>query len=193
MNTTDKTKNRLSHLAELNAASTRNDLLTVYVDAASQHVLRMSFVPEDAAKRFDTEVVGFWSQLVQRDATSPLFRRPLNLSGQGVGSQLLPGVLGRQFSLVQQPNHQTPTPFLPPRHNSAPSFCNYRHTFAPVFLLKLPLVQPPAPNPPKRCLSNPFNCNFINNLLTATPPPHQQSHTHLSNLFTHWCPPPTAQ
>ena len=36
----------------------------MHVGAVSQHVLRMSFVPEDEAKRFDTEVVGFWSQLI---------------------------------------------------------------------------------------------------------------------------------
>ena len=30
----------------------------------------MSFVLEDEAKTFDTEVIGFWSQLIKRDATS---------------------------------------------------------------------------------------------------------------------------
>ena len=60
-------------LTELNIAGlhaqTVNDLLTVCVGAASQHVLRVSLVPEDEAKNFDTEVVAFWSQFVQRDAT----------------------------------------------------------------------------------------------------------------------------
>ena len=42
-------------LADLNAegvnAQTVNDLLTMYVGAASQHVLRMSFVPEQEAHK----------------------------------------------------------------------------------------------------------------------------------------------
>ena len=33
----------------------------------------MSFVPEHEAKTFGTEVIAFWSQLIKRDATSPLF------------------------------------------------------------------------------------------------------------------------
>ena len=45
----------------------------------------MSFVPKDEAKRFDTDVIGFWSQLSQRDATSP-FHMPHKLGGLGVGS-----------------------------------------------------------------------------------------------------------
>ena len=77
--TMDKTIRRFrdvsAALAELNAADlheqTVNDLLTVYVRAASQHMLRVSCVPEDEAERSDTEVIGFWSQLIQRDATSP--------------------------------------------------------------------------------------------------------------------------
>ena len=45
----------------------------MYVGAASQHVLRMSFVPEHEAQYFDTQVTAYWSHLIQRDATSPLF------------------------------------------------------------------------------------------------------------------------
>ena len=79
-----------STLDELNAeglsAQTVNDLLTLCVGAASQHVLRMSFVPEREARTFDTEVIGFGSQLIQRDATSPLFHLPLKLGRLGVGS-----------------------------------------------------------------------------------------------------------
>ena len=40
----------------------------MYVGAASQHLLRMSFVPKQEAKIFDTEVTTFWSQFIQRDA-----------------------------------------------------------------------------------------------------------------------------
>ena len=51
-------------LADLNAeglnAQTANDLLSMCVGAASQHVLRMSFVPEREAQNFDTQVTAFW-------------------------------------------------------------------------------------------------------------------------------------
>ena len=62
-----------------------NDLLTVYVGAAN-HVLRVIFVPEHEARTCDTEVIAVWSQLIKRDATSPLFHLPLKLGGHGVGS-----------------------------------------------------------------------------------------------------------
>ena len=65
---------------------TVNDLLTMYVGAASQHVLRMSFVSEQEAHNFDRQVMTFWSHLVHRDITSPLFFLPLKLGGLGVGS-----------------------------------------------------------------------------------------------------------
>ena len=45
-------------------AQTVNDLLTMYVGATSQHVLRMSFVPEEEALNFDTQVTAFWSHLI---------------------------------------------------------------------------------------------------------------------------------
>ena len=41
-----------------------NDLLTMYVGVASQHVLRMSFVPEREAQNSDTQVTAFWSHLI---------------------------------------------------------------------------------------------------------------------------------
>ena len=58
----------------------------MYVDAASQHVLRMSFVPEQEAQNFDRQVLTFWSRLMHRDITSQLFFLPLKLGGFGVGS-----------------------------------------------------------------------------------------------------------
>ena len=68
-------------LADLNAegltAQAVNDLLTMYVGAASQHVLRMSFVPEEEARNFDRKVMTFWSRLIQLDITSQLFFLPL--------------------------------------------------------------------------------------------------------------------
>ena len=63
-----------------------NDLLTTYVGAASQHVPRMSFVPEQEARNFDRQVTSFRSHLIQRDIASPLFFLPLKLGGLSVGS-----------------------------------------------------------------------------------------------------------
>ena len=60
-----------------------NDLLTIDVGAASQHVLRVSFVPEQQARNFDRQVTSFWSHLIQRDVTSPLFFLPLKLGRLG--------------------------------------------------------------------------------------------------------------
>ena len=77
-------------LADLNAeglnVQTVNDLLTMYVGAASQHVLRMSFVHEQEAQNFDRQVITYWSRLMHRDTASPLFFLPLKLGGLGVGS-----------------------------------------------------------------------------------------------------------
>ena len=98
----EKTIQRLQRLAtalaDLNAeglnAQAVNDLLTMYVGAASQHVLRMSFVPEQEAHNFDRQVATFWSHLIQRDITSPFcFFYPFKLGGLGVGSAV--GVSGR--------------------------------------------------------------------------------------------------
>ena len=88
--TTQRFQRIATTLADLNAealhAQTVNDLLTVYVGPASQYVLRMSFVPEEEAPNLDTQVIVFWSHLIQRDVTSPLFFLPLKLGGLGVGS-----------------------------------------------------------------------------------------------------------
>ena len=40
----------------------RTTLLTMYVGAASQHVLRISFVPEQETRNFDRQVTTFWSR-----------------------------------------------------------------------------------------------------------------------------------
>ena len=52
--TTQRFQKIATTLADLNAeglnAQTVNDLLTMYVGAASQHVLRMSFAPEGGTK-----------------------------------------------------------------------------------------------------------------------------------------------
>ena len=94
--TTQRFQKIATTLADLNAeglnVQTVNDLLTMYVGAASQHVLRMSFVPEQEAQNFDRQVITYWSRLMHRDIASPLFFLPLKLCGLGVGSavQLLP-------------------------------------------------------------------------------------------------------
>ena len=102
-------------------ASMRRLSTTVNDLAASQHILRMSFVLEDEAKSFDTEVGDFWSQLIQRDDSPPLFHLPLKLAGLDVGSaeQHHAAAPWRAWQTV------LPTPFLPPRHNSAPNFHSY--------------------------------------------------------------------
>ena len=77
-------------LHELNQAGlkmqTVNDLLTMYVGAASQHALRTTFVPREEAINFDNEIAHYWSQLAGRDVTSALFHFPLRMGGLGVGS-----------------------------------------------------------------------------------------------------------
>ena len=88
--TTPRFQKIATSLADLNAegldVQTVNDLLTMYVGAASQHVLRMSFVSEQEAHNFDRHVVTFWSHLMHRDISSPLFFLSLKLGGLGVGS-----------------------------------------------------------------------------------------------------------
>ena len=88
--TTQRFQKIATTLADLNAeglnVQTVNDLLTMYVGAASQHVLRMSFVPEQEAQNFDRQVLTFWSRLMHRDITSQLFFLPLKVGGFGVGS-----------------------------------------------------------------------------------------------------------
>ena len=75
--TTQRFQKIATTLADLNAeglnVQTVNHLLTMYVGAASQHVLRMSFVPEQEAQNFDRQVIAYWSRLMHRDIASPLF------------------------------------------------------------------------------------------------------------------------
>ena len=73
--TMEKTTQRFQKIATTQAdldaeglnVQTVNELLTMYVGAASQHVLRMSFVPEQEAHNFDRQVMTFWSHLMHRD------------------------------------------------------------------------------------------------------------------------------
>ena len=88
--TTQRFQKIATTLADLNAeglnAQAVNDLLTMYVGEASQHVLRMSFLPEQEAQNFDRQVTTFWSHFIQRDIAPPLIFLPLKLGGLGVGS-----------------------------------------------------------------------------------------------------------
>ena len=82
--TTQRFQKIATTLADLNAkglnAQAVNDLLTMYVCAASQHVLRMRFVPEQEALNFDRQVTSLWSRLIQLDIASPLFFYTSNLA-----------------------------------------------------------------------------------------------------------------
>ena len=109
-------------------AQTVNDLLSMYVGAASQHVHRMSFVP-------DTQVTAFLSHLIQRDVTSPMFFPPLKLGGLGVGSAIRhPNTHG--YHSVPRHRH----PFSPRHHNSEPNLLNFKpHShYRSAFLLLKP-------------------------------------------------------
>ena len=105
--TTQRSQRIATTLADLNAdglnAQAVNDLLTMYVGAAGQHVLRMSFVPEQEAHNFDRQVTTFRSQLIQRDIASPLFFFPSSLGNlvwplPFSGTLLHHGVLGNRSS-----------------------------------------------------------------------------------------------
>ena len=107
--TTQRFQRIATALADLNAeglnAQSVNDLLTMYVGAASQHVLRMSFVPEQEAHNFYRQVTTFWSHLIQRDVTSPFFFLPLKLGGLGVGSAVQRHAAAtRSVNLERQPS-----------------------------------------------------------------------------------------
>ena len=78
-------------LADLNAeglnAQAVNDLLTMYVGAGSQHVLRMSFVPEQRGSQLrQTGCVVLVPPCATRCHLSVVFFLPLELGGLGVGS-----------------------------------------------------------------------------------------------------------
>ena len=78
---TQRFQNISAILTELNQAGlkmqTVNDLLTMYVGAASQHALRTTFVPKEEAASFDNEIASYWSQLAGRDVTSPIIPPPV--------------------------------------------------------------------------------------------------------------------
>ena len=84
----------------------------------------MSFVPEQEAQNFDSQVTAFWSHVIQRDVTSPLFFQPLKLGGLGVGSAVQRHVAAPWRAWQSHPNTHGDTPF-----NTAPRL--RAHNFKP--------------------------------------------------------------
>ena len=173
----------------------------MYVGAASEHVLRMSLVPQVEAKRFDPEVVGFWSQLIQRDVRS--LRVPLKLGGLGVGSfeqrhaaaswRAWQAVLHALMTATGSPDADT---LFGSTAQHRAKLLQPQTTLSRQ--MNVPCLPPPAtwsshPHQNHSQNARQFNYNSTNSLLTGTPRSHQQSHTHLSNLTPQWCPPPTTQ
>ena len=97
----------LLRLQTLNAeglnVQTVKDLLTMYVGAASQHVLRMSFVPEQEAQNFDRQAITYWSRLMHRDIASPLFFLHLKLGG-------LDFLVQHHYNVANSLNSNPPSP-----------------------------------------------------------------------------------
>ena len=161
--------------AELNAeglsAQTVTDLLTMCIGVASQHVLRMSVVLEHEARTFDTEVIAFWSQLIKRDATCPLFHLLTWCWLSCAAQRAAPCVLGNRSSQQSWHTLFTPTPRLR----------------AQLAQLQTTLSQQmdnlASWSSPARHL----------HLTNVSPPSNQPSHPHLSVCTPHWCPPVTAQ
>ena len=148
--TTQRFQKIATTLADLNEEGLNvqavNDLLTMYVGAASQHVLRMSFVLEHETHNFDRQVMTFWSHLIQCDIRSPLFFLPLKLGGLGVGSavQRHAAAPWRAWQSInplvdgKQPSHQTRTLSSVQNHNNELNWHNS----------KPPLSQQMNKNPP---------------------------------------------
>ena len=182
--TTQRFKKVATTLADLNAeglnAQAVNDLLTMCVGAASPHVLRMSFVPEEEAQNFDRQVLTFWSRLMHRDITSQLFFLPLKLGRFGVGSavQRHAAASWRAWqSIIPTLMATTQSPDTDSIFNATPQ---QRAQLAQLqTTLSLQMNNPPsnsnhsellyASKPPERNKSPPFKGTFINNYTTASP------------------------
>ena len=110
-----------------------NDLLSMYVGADSQHVLRMSFVPEQEAKNFDMEVRPFRHNSFNV-TLPPCCSFCLSSLGVSVSAQLFSGMLLHHGALGNRsPKHSWPplsprtqTPFSTLHHNSEPNLFNFK-------------------------------------------------------------------
>ena len=133
--TTQRFQRIATTFADLNAeglnVQTVNDLLTMYVGAASQHVLRMSFVPEQEAHNFDREVMTFWSHLhaSQRHLSIILFTPQTWRTAVGFAVERHAAAPWRAWQHVillgwQQPSHRTQTPFSMRHHDAEPNAHN---------------------------------------------------------------------
>ena len=101
---------------------TVNDLLTMYVGAASQHALRTTSVPREEAVSFDEKIVAYWSQLdpTLMGATDSLDRHGL----------LIRRHTHSTWAVTSPPSHACP----PNEHTSRPSKTpgrGFAHTWHP--------------------------------------------------------------
>ena len=182
-------------LADLNAEGLKvqivNDPLTMNVGAASQHVLRMSFVPEQEAQNFDRQLIAYWSRLIHRDIASPLFFLPLKLGGLGVGSAVQrhaaapwrewQSIIPTLMATTQSPDTDSlfsSTPLLRAQLAQLQSTLSQQMN-KPTFQLK-PLGAALAFKPPKRNKSPPSKETSTGNSTTAslTHPPNKLSSSH---------------
>ena len=166
---------------------TVNDLLSMYVGAASQHALRMSFVPEQEAQNFDRQVLTFWSRLMHRDITSQLpfstsqawrFWCGFCCSKTCCSSMACVAVShpfiddyhpfsGHRFALSLYTNitcstHPTSIHNLPTNEQTHLPTQTTRGCFTPS-------------KPPKRNKSPPFKGTFTNNYITASQTPTERA------------------
>ena len=151
----------------------------MYVGAASQHVLHMSFVPEQEAQNFDKQVMTFWSHLF---IVMPPPRCSFHLSNLGdlvwalqfSGTKLFHGVLGnRSFPHKwKQPSHQTQQTLFSTQHqDSGPTPHSSQKMNKPAFLLTALRLQ----NTQKTQVST-IQETFASNYLKASPH-HNLLHT----------------
>ena len=169
-----------STFAEINAegpcTQTVNDLLTRYVGAASQHVLRMSFVPgtrsqvnrhrshrilvaSHQTRRFFSLVPlafqAWWTWLWFR-CTAP---RGCSMAGMAIGDS---------HTHLQQLNHQDTDTLLTPHATASRSTCL---TSNRSLTTEEEATWPSAPTPPRRGLSPTSKSTSTNNSSRTTPHP----------------------
>ena len=210
--TMDKTIQRFQKiattLADLNAeglnVQTVNDLLTMNVGAASQHVLRMSFVPEQEAQNFDRQVMTCWSRLMHRGIASPLFFLPLKLRGLGVGSavQRHAAAPWRAWqSIIPTLMATTQSPDTDSLFRSTPlqraQLDQLQSTFSkqinkPTFQLK-PLGAALRLQTTQKKQVSTIQRNIHKQLYNSLTDTHRTSYHPFTIYFTHWCAPHAAK
>ena len=150
----------------------------MYVGAASQHVLRMSFVPEQEVQNLDRQINTFWSRLIHRAIASPLFL-PLKLGGLGVGSAVQrhaaapwrtwQSIIPTLMATTQSPDTDSPfssTPLLRAQLTQLQSTIpTNEQTLLPAQTTRSSST---PPNHPKRNKSPPSKGTSTNNFTTAS-------------------------